>query len=174
MDALIGSKADEQLVASAPTILFTNRLRKRTVFPALRFTLKVKTALAHLGIRGRRSSSAAGHEVWWRPPTSAWKGRHGGYGDVLPAIAVPAAARQNRRRPAASRCRCYAAVTPSRKTRGKLKHQQAEIDREYQRAFCLDGTPRRPLPEGERNHYSQRFSSRLALTPPKPKPFDSA
>lgn len=27
---------------------------------------------------------------------------------------------------------------------------------------------------GELNPYSQRFNSRLALTPPKPKPFDSA
>ncbi|HBZ4255124.1 TPA: hypothetical protein MG545_26410 [Klebsiella pneumoniae] len=33
--------------------------------------------------------------------------------------------------------------------------------------------PRRPVAR-EADDYSQRFSSRLALTPPKPKPFDSA
>jgi hypothetical protein len=40
--------------------------------------------------------------------------------------------------------------------------------------FAPAEVPRRLLPEGELNNYSQRFSSRLALTPPKPKPFDSA
>ena len=38
----------------------------------------------------------------------------------------------------------------------------------------LSGQTRRPLPAGGLNPYSQRFNSRLALTPPKPKPLDSA